>query len=67
MRPPEFPGALALGLPAALLAHTVVFGGDHSLGGAYHQALAVGAILASAGLAQIATGRQITFRVSAPL
>ncbi|MEO6913995.1 MAG: hypothetical protein ABI182_08265 [Candidatus Baltobacteraceae bacterium] len=56
MKPREFPGALALGLPVALLAHVLAFGGDHSLGGAYHQALAVGAVLAAAALAMLLVG-----------
>lgn len=35
----EFPGAVILGLLAALAAHTVIFGGDHAMGGAYHALL----------------------------
>jgi hypothetical protein len=35
----EFPGALILGLLAALVAHTAIFGGDHAMGGAYHALL----------------------------
>jgi hypothetical protein len=35
----EFPGALALGLLASLIAHTALFGGEHQLGGAYQAAI----------------------------
>ncbi|MDQ2681201.1 MAG: hypothetical protein M3Y21_09335 [Candidatus Eremiobacteraeota bacterium] len=50
MKAREFPGALALGLPVALLAHVAAFGTEHSLGGAYHQALSVTAALISIGV-----------------
>jgi hypothetical protein len=33
------PGALALGLLASLIAHTALYGGDHAMGGAYHEIL----------------------------
>lgn len=35
----EIPGALALGLLASLLAHTALYGGEHAMGGAYHELL----------------------------
>jgi hypothetical protein len=35
----EFPGAVILGLLAALAAHMLMFGGDHAMGGAYHALL----------------------------
>lgn len=35
----RLPGALALGLIAAFLAHTVVYGNDHVMGGSYGAAL----------------------------
>jgi hypothetical protein len=44
----RFPGAIALGLLAACLAHTVVYGNDHVMGGAYGSALR--ALAAAAGL-----------------
>jgi hypothetical protein len=34
-------GAITLGLPAALLAHTIAFGNDHTMGGSYAQLLSV--------------------------
>jgi hypothetical protein len=39
MRAGVLPGALALGLVAALLAHTAAYGGSHAMGGVYHGAL----------------------------
>lgn len=47
MRPRELAGALALGLPAALLGHTVAYGGSHSVGGSFHGVL-VGLTVAAA-------------------
>jgi hypothetical protein len=35
----KVPGALALGLLASLVAHAALFGGDHTMGGAYHALL----------------------------
>lgn len=35
----QLPGAIVLGLVAALTAHAVLFGGEHAWGGAYHSAL----------------------------
>jgi hypothetical protein len=45
------PGALALGIPTAILGHTLLFGGSHQLGGSLHElfldvALAACAIVA---------------------
>jgi len=44
-------GALALGLPAAVLAHMAVFGGAHEAGGRYHSLLVDGVSLCVALLA----------------
>jgi hypothetical protein len=44
------PGALALGLLASLFTHTVLFGNDHTVGGAFHTQLLQAAILAAAAL-----------------
>jgi hypothetical protein len=46
----EFPGALALGLLAALVAHTLLYGGGHVIGGAYHELLLQAAMAGSLGL-----------------
>jgi hypothetical protein len=46
----EFPGALALGLLASLIAHTALFGGEHQMGGAYHAAIFTLASSAVGGL-----------------
>ena len=46
----EFPGALALGLLASLVAHTALYGGDHEMGGAYHAQLVSVAVAALGGL-----------------
>lgn len=35
----RFPGALALGLLVAILAHTVLYGNDHAIGGSYNAIL----------------------------
>jgi hypothetical protein len=43
------PGAIALGLLASLVAHTAIFGGDHAMGGAYHEVLVQAAITACLG------------------
>jgi hypothetical protein len=44
----KVPGALALGLLASLFAHSVLYGGEHAMGGGYHalllQAAAAGAL-----------------------
>ena len=37
--PRQIPAALTLGLAAALAAHSVLFGGEHAMGGAYNGAL----------------------------
>ena len=37
MRPRKLPGALALGIPTAILGHTLLFGGSHQLGGSLHE------------------------------
>jgi hypothetical protein len=37
MRPRELPGALALGIPTAILGHTLLFGESHQLGGSFHE------------------------------
>jgi hypothetical protein len=50
------PGALAMGLVAALLAHAAVFGGGHAMGGAYHGLLlelSAAAMVAMAGAAAV--------------
>ncbi len=46
----RFPGALALGLLAAFLAHTVVYGNDHIMGGFYGAALRTFALAVVFGL-----------------
>jgi hypothetical protein len=45
----EFPGALALGLLASLGAHTVLYGGGHEMGGAYHEEFITMALAALGG------------------
>ena len=45
------PGALVLGLVAALLGHAALFGGDHAIGGAYHSLLLQTAAAAGFGFA----------------
>jgi hypothetical protein len=45
------PGALGLGLLAALFTHAVLFGNGHSVGGAFHEAVVQGAIAAASALA----------------
>jgi hypothetical protein len=46
----EFPGALILGLLASLAAHTVIYGGEHSMGGEYNALLVQTAIVATLGM-----------------
>ncbi|MBV9718271.1 MAG: hypothetical protein JOZ77_03070 [Candidatus Eremiobacteraeota bacterium] len=46
----KVPGALALGLLAALAAHTALFGGEHAMGGTYHAFLLQAALVAGLGL-----------------
>lgn len=46
----EFPGALALGLLAALLAHAALYGGEHAMGGTYHSLLLQAALAGGVGL-----------------
>jgi MFS family permease len=60
------PGAAALGLLAALTAHTAAYGSGHAMGGAYHGVLvslscvaALGALLAGASVAWIGGRRTI--------
>jgi hypothetical protein len=45
----EFPGAVALGLLASLGAHTVLYGGSHEMGGAYHEEIVTMALAAIGG------------------
>ncbi|MEO6836600.1 MAG: hypothetical protein ABI231_11950 [Candidatus Tumulicola sp.] len=45
----EIPAALALGLLASLAAHTVLYGGEHAMGGAYHDLLLQVAAAGSVG------------------
>jgi hypothetical protein len=59
-----FPGTVALGLLASLVAHAALFGGGHTLGGASHAlvvslatAAFVGFIVCFAGLAWVGAGR----------
>ena len=47
----KLPGAAGLGLLAFLAAHAATFGGEHSVGGAYHGAILAAAIAAGAGFA----------------
>lgn len=47
----KVPGALALGLLAALAAHAALYGGGHVVGGAFHALLVQSALAAFAGLA----------------
>jgi hypothetical protein len=46
----RLPGALVLGLVAALLGHAALFHGEHAVGGAYHAVLVQIAIAAGLGL-----------------
>lgn len=50
----ELPGALVLGLLAALAAHGGLYGGGHAAGGAYHGLLASLALAGGAGLGMAA-------------
>ena len=43
------PGALALGIPTAILAHTVLFQGSHQVGGPLHDALLLTGAAVSVG------------------
>ena len=45
-----FPGALALGLLASLVAHTALYGSSHEMGGAFHRELVTVALAALGGL-----------------
>jgi hypothetical protein len=47
----QVPGALVLGLVAALLGHAALFHGDHAIGGAYHSLLLQTAAAAGFGFA----------------
>ena len=46
----ELPGALVLGLLASLVAHAVIFGGEHAMGGAYNGLLLQLAVVGSLGM-----------------
>ena len=46
----ELPGALVLGLLASLVAHAVIFGGEHAMGGAYNGLLLQLAVAGSLGM-----------------
>lgn len=46
----KFPGALAFGLLASLAAHTVLYGGEHAMGGSYHALLVQAALAGAVGL-----------------
>ncbi|HEY1974947.1 MAG TPA: hypothetical protein VGG89_00190 [Candidatus Baltobacteraceae bacterium] len=46
----RLPGAIVLGLVAALVTHAVLFGGEHAWGGAYHSALLQFTLAAVTGL-----------------
>lgn len=46
----ELPGALALGIPTAILTHTVLFQSGHQLGGSLHETLLGVVIAASLGV-----------------
>jgi hypothetical protein len=47
----ELPGTLILGLLASLLAHAASFGGDHAVGGPFHEALSSLALAGGLGFA----------------
>lgn len=47
----KLPGAAGLGLLAFVAAHAATFGGEHSVGGAYHGAILAAAIAAGVGFA----------------
>ncbi len=49
MRPRELPGALALGIPAAIVAHMLLFGQSHQLGGSLQDLFLSGALAAALG------------------
>jgi len=44
----KLPGAIALGAPAALLAHMALFGGGHTVGGSLHDLVLYGTFAAAA-------------------
>jgi hypothetical protein len=46
----KVPGALALGLLAALAAHAVLYRGEHAMGGAYHSLVVQAAITCSVSM-----------------
>ncbi len=46
----KVPGALALGLLASLLGHTLLFGTDHAMGGEFHATLVILVFAAGTGL-----------------
>ena len=46
----QLPGAIVLGLVAALVTHAVLFGGEHAWGGAYHSAFLEFTLAAVTGL-----------------
>ncbi len=49
MRARALPGALVLGLPAAILAHAAGYGSGHAMGGSYHGFLVTLCIAGTAG------------------
>jgi hypothetical protein len=75
----RIPGALALGLLASLLAHSVLYGSDHAMGGAYHDLLVqlatagcsafvlLFAALAWCGATRVADGSVLAARLAAKL
>ncbi|HZZ64468.1 MAG TPA: hypothetical protein VFE17_03140 [Candidatus Baltobacteraceae bacterium] len=56
--------SLLLGLPVALLAHIVVFGGEHAAGAAWHNAVLTGAGLALLAVVGLRARRLLTAHVS---
>ncbi len=51
VRPRQLPGLAILGLLASLFAHTASYGGNHQLGGAFHSALELLALVGAGGFA----------------
>ena len=49
----QVPGALALGLLASLAAHASLYGGEHTMGGAYHALILQAAVAATLSLTLI--------------
>ena len=49
MKPRELPGALILGIPAAIVAHMLLFGQSHQLGGSLQDLFLSGALAAGVG------------------